>query len=280
MNGWASETGKGETAGAGEEAGYDCPGLCTACLEVVASMKEIVAADEEESESEKLSETDDVREEVTVNLETSKEEYAMKTGAEEGSGIFAQAQETESGRRRRNVTADAGEASEKCDDAKGEVPTKIYMSSSPITGSEMLTPPLPPQPESRPLPPRSSSKPPRPRPRPPLPRPRPPLPPRSPSLISSRRARLSLSSNARESPALAFLISAFFSSRNVRGTPASDSCASRRRFHNEVMNEGVEFVRNPVRFICIFLGSGVWRKTSQGELPLKHRHTHWLLLVL
>lgn len=85
------------------------------------------------------------------------------------------------------------------------------------------TPPLPPQPESLGLSKRSSKPPLPPLPLP-LPRPRPP-PRASLSLvrISSSLARRSLSSMARESPALAWRISSFFSSTNVRGTPAGES---------------------------------------------------------
>ena len=65
---------------------------------------------------------------------------------------------------------------------------------------ERTPPPRPPQPLSRGLPPRSSSNPLPPRPLP-LPRPRPFIrASRSPSRISSRRARRSRSSNARVSP--------------------------------------------------------------------------------
>ena len=119
------------------------------------------------------------------------------------------------------------------------------------------TPPLAPHPLSLGLSPRSLSKrlPPLPRPRP-LPRP-PPRASRSFARISSNRARLSRSSNARESPALAWRISSFFSSTNVRGTPAGESCASRRRFHRAVIKAGVFEVRKPVRLICILRGSGV-----------------------
>lgn len=86
------------------------------------------------------------------------------------------------------------------------------------------TPPLEPHPLSLVLFPRSSSKPPL----PPLPRPRPrPRPPprasRSEVRTSSNRARRSRSSMARVSPALTWRISCFFSSTNVRGTPAGES---------------------------------------------------------
>ena len=131
---------------------------------------------------------------------------------------------------------------------------------------EILTPLGPPlllpHPESRFLfPPRSSSNPPCPLPRP-LPRPLPlksppPRPPRSPLLSSSSRARRSRSSRARVSVSRAFRISSFFCSRKVRGTPAMSVWASRSNFHSAFINVGVSFVRKPVKFICIFLGSGV-----------------------
>lgn len=122
---------------------------------------------------------------------------------------------------------------------------------------ERTPPPRPPHPLSRGLPPRSSSNPLPPRPLP-LPRPRPLIrASRSPSRISSRRARRSRSSNARVSPIRAWRISAFFSSTNVCGTPAGESWASRSNFHRADMNSAVCLVRKPVRLICIFLGSGV-----------------------
>ena len=63
-----------------------------------------------------------------------------------------------------------------------------------------------------------------------------------------------------------FLISSFFCSTKVRGTPAGLSCASRRSFQSSAMNVGVSFVRKPVRFICIFLGSGVCVGITQSRI--------------
>lgn len=123
-------------------------------------------------------------------------------------------------------------------------------------------PPRPPHPLSRPLPP--PSKPPRPRPLP-LPLPLPPRSPRSPlsfSRMSSNLALRSLSPNARWSLSLALRISSFFSSTNVFGTPAGESCASSNRLQSAVIKAGVDAVRKPVRLICIFFGSGVCTTTT------------------
>ena len=150
------------------------------------------------------------------------------------------------------------------------------------TEQSARTPPLAPHPLSLGLSPRSLSKrlPPLPRPRP-LPRP-PPRASRSFARISSNRARLSRSSNARESPVLAWRISSFFSSTNVRGTPAGESCASRRRFHRAVIKAGVFEVRKPVRLICILRGSGVCmhRVLSLGCRDTKFQTTDRLRVVL
>lgn len=46
------------------------------------------------------------------------------------------------------------------------------------------------------------------------------------------------------------------------------------------MNAGVEFVRKPVRFICIFLGSGVWSRPEISSIHIiKVESAYGLILV-
>jgi hypothetical protein len=52
-------------------------------------------------------------------------------------------------------------------------------------------------------------------------------------------------------------ISAFFSSTRRGGIPPGASWADNNNFHNEFMNLGVFFSRNPVKLSCSFLGSGL-----------------------
>lgn len=97
----------------------------------------------------------------------------------------------------------------------------------------------------------------------PLPPPRSDLSARSRSRISSSRSLRSRSASARPSPSLARRISSFFSSTKLRGMPAGESCASINKSQRATMNAAVESVRNPVRLICIFLGSGVCSRHHQ-----------------
>jgi hypothetical protein len=104
-----------------------------------------------------------------------------------------------------------------------------------------------------------------------LPRPRPLPPPRSDLSARSRlrtsssRVLRSRSASARVSPSLARRISSFFSSTKLRGMPAGESCASISKLQRATINAGVESVRNPVRLICIFLGSGVCSRHQYGR---------------
>ena len=47
-----------------------------------------------------------------------------------------------------------------------------------------------------------------------------------------------------------------FSSTKLCGMPAGEVCTSISKFQRAAMNTGVESVRKPMRWICIFLGSG------------------------
>ena len=73
---------------------------------------------------------------------------------------------------------------------------------------------------------------------------------------------------ASASPSRAFRISSFFSSMKVRGTPLWVSWASSKSVQSDSINAGVDLVRNPVRLICIFLGSGTYHngKVSVGNI--------------
>ena len=45
------------------------------------------------------------------------------------------------------------------------------------------------------------------------------------------------------------------------------------------MNAGVEFVKKPVRFICIFLGSGVWSRRKISLSHIEVEATYGLIFV-
>ena len=84
------------------------------------------------------------------------------------------------------------------------------------------------------------------------------------TLSNLRSITLPYSMSPPKPPHCLYLYSGFqsFSSSKPRGIPAGESCASSNSDQRAVMNMGVEAVRNPVRLICIFLGSGVCNTVS------------------